>query len=168
MLLTGTVTGVSVYNDAGTAKIDLGEQRRSNIIVYNPSDEADTISLTASPSMPAGKLGASIIADGQYTDRTEIQIAANGNRSVSVLYTASLCTTQPTCIGDVTFNARSLETGDTDSETVPVEINHRQEVYGSPGITAVQAILLAFLASAVVLVGQNGRRSRRRSARPDT
>lgn len=168
LMVVGTASGVSVYNNEGGVAMQLGEQLRSYVVVHNPTDEEDTVTLSASPSMPSGTFTANIITEGRHTDNARIKVGPGSNRTVPVLYTASLCTTQPSCLGDVTYNARSLETGDTDSITVPVNITHRQEVYGSPGITGLQLIVIAVLGATAVVLGQKGRRSRRSSDRPDT
>lgn len=167
LLLAGPVTGVTVYNDAGGVDMELGEQLRSHIIVYNPLDEENTVSLSASPTMPSGTFTANIIAE-RRGDRVQIDIAAESNRTVPVLYTASLCSTRPSCLGHTTFNARSLESGSTSRIDVPVNITHQQEVYGSPGITDLQFVVIALLGATLLVLAQKGRRSRRSSDRPDT
>lgn len=161
-------SAVSVYSeDPGSGiTLGMGERLQSHITVYNPRGEQDAVSVTMTPAMNQGTLVANLIADGRWASSLDVDVGAQRNRSIQTTYLAASCATS-TCTGDVTITARSYETGDISTITIPVTIQRRQEVYGSPGITGTEFLVIGVLGAFSILFLQKGRRSRRNSDSPE-
>lgn len=144
----GTALTVFAGSQSGSIELDFGESQQNQITIYNPREEEDTVRIRVTPSMNNGELMANLLVDGRQTDVRDIKIGAEKNRTIQVLYTAARCTVTQ-CDGDLTFTARSLESGAVSTQQVPVIISRKDEVYGAPGLTGLEVLVAMLFAGTV-------------------
>lgn len=135
-----TVTG----GEGGVLELGLGDVRRSSLIVSNPEPEEDIYVLEASTSFSTGSLGVVMIGDDRTGDRVRVEVPPESDIAVPVEYTASACTAG-NCLGSVSFVGRSLEQNIRFTTSADVNIQRDTDVYGSPGLTLVNLVLLGVL-----------------------
>lgn len=129
-----------------SVEIGLGDSVDYPLIVSNPLDRPDTYDIGVGALMDSGSASAVIEGEDRTSDRIEVELGAGETMTLPVHYTGSACTSR-NCDGTATFVGRSLETGERFSLSVDLAVRRDTEVYGSPGITALQAVFAGIIAS---------------------
>lgn len=122
-------------------ELNLGQEIGSSLIVHNPMNRPDVYDIGVGTVMSSGSASVQIAGDERTSDRVTVEVGAGETRSVSVFYTGGSCPSEA-CTGTATFVARSLEQNRRFTASTEITVRRDKEVYGSPGITAVQVLVL--------------------------
>ncbi|MDY6768588.1 MAG: hypothetical protein SVW02_00560 [Candidatus Nanohaloarchaea archaeon] len=132
-------------------ELNLGQEVGSSLVVHNPLDRPDIYDIGVGTVMEDGSASVQIVGDEKTSDRVRVEVGAGETRSVSVFYTGGSCPSEA-CTGSATFVGRSLETNRRFTATTQITVRRDTHVYGSPGITVVQAVVLGLLGSLLSLL----------------
>ncbi|MDY6770113.1 MAG: hypothetical protein SVU88_04015 [Candidatus Nanohaloarchaea archaeon] len=127
-------------------RVGLGEQRTASLLLHNPLDEPDIYDIGVGTVMSEGAASVRIAGDDRTSDRVTVEVGAGERRTVQVTFSGAACSVE-TCTGTATFVGRSLETGERFTASTQVTVERDTEVYGSPGITALQTVVIGLVAA---------------------
>ncbi|MDY6773632.1 MAG: hypothetical protein SVS85_00400 [Candidatus Nanohaloarchaea archaeon] len=144
LLLTGLSSAARMNTTVETVKLSLGERLSYPLVLHNPLDRPDTYDIGVGTVMDSGEASAVIQGSSRTSDRVQVHIGAGETKAVPVYYTGGACTSR-TCTGTSTFVLRSMETGRRESLSVDIVVRRDTQVYGSPGITGLQVVVIGLL-----------------------
>lgn len=131
-----------------TVEVNLGQEMSSSLVVHNPLDRPDIYDIGVETVMGEGDAYVRIEGDNRTSDRVQVEVGPGETRSVQTVYTGASCSSK-TCAGTASFVGVSLETDERFSASTDVVVRRDTEVYGSPGITGVHALVAGLLAAAL-------------------
>ncbi|MDY6788633.1 MAG: hypothetical protein SVV03_01585, partial [Candidatus Nanohaloarchaea archaeon] len=134
--------------------LDIGRKKKVNIslegedtrvlYVHNSDGVPHSYVLETEVSEGDGRLFTSLSSGGESgEDFIRFEVDSKSTRSIVSTFRAASCYRR--CVKDVTFVLRNLETGETDSVTVPVEIERKETGVSAPGIGLFHFVFIAFL-----------------------
>lgn len=150
LLASGAVAQEEMSVPVDEVELELGEELSYPLIIENPSDTPATYRVSGDTAMNGGEVSVTIEGDDRTSDQVNVRVDGGETRPVNVYYSGSACGSQ-VCTGTATFVARSLETDERSTASVELVVRRDSEVYGSPGITSIQAVVAGLLASIVSL-----------------
>ncbi|MFB6265979.1 MAG: hypothetical protein ABEI07_02735 [Candidatus Nanohaloarchaea archaeon] len=131
-----------------SVELGFSESASYPLLLHNPLGQPDTYDIGVGTVMSEGSVAVMIEGKEKTSDRVRVEMGPGENRTVIVHYTPATCPSS-TCTGTATFIGRSLETDKRFTDLVRLVVERESKVYGSPGITSVQAVLAGLLAALV-------------------
>ncbi len=139
-------------SDRGGINISFEGSETRTLYIANSDRLPHSYLLEAVPSEGEGKVFVSLEVEGEsLEDKTRFQVSSRSRKQVLAKFKAASCYNR--CLKEVEFILKDIDTGETFSLSIPVEIERRQTGVSAPGINFIQYVALLALAILYILAG---------------